>query len=107
MLPEIACGVEEFLRNNRRFEPDGGKIVKERFAMATRSLFPALQSKIESVARSAETGVPAFKEGAHAGRNKSVGQAIEGGFVPVVAQMESAGGIEIDDLIAADKGANA
>src|SRR6266404_185029 len=62
MLPEIACGVEEFLRNDRRFEPDGGKIVKERFAVATGSLFPALQGKTESVARRSETGVATFEE---------------------------------------------
>src|SRR6266478_7396221 len=107
MLPEIARGVEEFLRNNRRFEPDGGKIVKERFPMATRSLFPALQGKVESVARGGETGVATFEQGAHVRRNECVCQTIEGGFAPVVAQMESAGGIEIDDLTAADVGADA
>src|SRR6266446_4581667 len=107
MLPEIARGVEEFLRNNRRFEPDGGKIVKERFAMATRNLAPTLQSKVESVARRGETGLAAFEQDAHVGRNERVRQAIEGCFVLVVAQIESAGGIEIDDLIAADKSADA
>jgi hypothetical protein len=99
--------VEEFLRNDRRFEADGGKIVNERFTVAPRSVAPKPQSKVESVACGVEAGVAAFEQSAHVGRNESVRQAVEGGFVLVVAQMKSAGGIEIDDLIAADKGANA
>src|SRR5260370_12339284 len=107
MLPEIARGVKEFLRDDWSFEPDGGNIVKERFAVATKDVVPPLQGKVESVARSAETSVAAFEEGAHVGRNESVRQAIEGRFAPVVAQMESAGGIEVDDLAAAHVGADA
>src|SRR5260370_18154689 len=85
MLPEIARGVEEFLRNDRRLEPDGGEIVKERFAVATRNLAPALQSKVESVARRSEPGVATFEEASHFGRNNDFSHAIEGGFVSVVA----------------------
>jgi len=46
VLPEVAGRVEEFFWNDRRFEPDGGMIVKERFAVATGGLVSPLQNKI-------------------------------------------------------------
>src|SRR5260370_42240574 len=61
VLPEIARGVEEFFRDDRRFEPDGGESVKERFAVGTKNVFPPLQSKVESVACGTAAGIAAFE----------------------------------------------
>ena len=80
--------------------------MKEWVTVATRSLVPALQGEVESVASSAETGIASFEETPHVRRYKSVREAIEGGFVLAVAQMERASGIEIDNLTVANVGAD-
>jgi hypothetical protein len=107
VFPEIACCVKEFLRNNGRFKPDGSEIVEDWFAVGTESPVPKLQGEVESVASSAETGVTALEQGTHVRWYESVRESIEGRFVLVIAQVESASGIEIDDLSAADVGADA
>src|SRR5260370_30602657 len=63
VLPEVACSVEEFLWNDRRFEADGGMIVKERFTVATTGLLPPLQSIVQSLSRNAEAGLAPFHNG--------------------------------------------
>jgi len=107
VLPEVARGVEEFLWNDRRFEPDGGMIVKERFTVATASFLPPLQSKVQSLSRSAEAGVATFEKGPHVGWNEGVRQTVERSFMLVIAKVEGASGTEIDDLTAANIGTDA
>lgn len=107
VLPKIARRVEEFLGNDRRSQSDSGKIVKERFTVATGCLIPALQREVQCIASSGEAGVSAFKERPHVGRNESIRQAIKRSFALVVAQMQSASRIEIDNLTAADISADA
>src|SRR5260370_38989409 len=107
VLPEVARGVEEFLWNDRRFEPSGGMIVKERFTVATASLLPPLQSIVQSLSRSAEAGVATFEKGPHVGWNDGVRQTIERGFVLVIAKVEGTSGTEINDLATANIGTDA
>src|SRR6266852_4546131 len=107
VLPEIACGVKEFLGNDGRFQPDGRDIVEDWFTVATGSPVPLLRGEVESVASSVQTGVAALEQGTHVRGNQSVRESLESGFVLVFAQIESASGIEIDDLSAADVGADA
>jgi hypothetical protein len=107
VLPEIARGVKEFLGNDGRFQPDGRDIVEDWLAVTTGSRVPTLHSEVESIASSVQTGVATFEQGTHVRGNQGVREPIEGGFVLVVAQIKSASGIEIDDLSAADVGADA
>src|SRR6266853_2575435 len=107
VLPKVARGVEEFLWNDRRFEPGGGMIVKERFAVAAASFLPPLQSIVQSLSGSAEAGVATFEKGPHVGWNEGVREAIECGFVLVIAKGEGASRTEIDDLTAANIGTDA
>src|SRR5258708_29237254 len=92
VLPEVARGVEEFLWNDRRFEPSGGMIVKERFTVATASLLPPLQSIVQSLSGSAEAGVATFEKGPHVGWNEDVGQTIEHGFLLLIATVAGTSG---------------
>src|SRR6267154_748310 len=107
VLPEVARGVEEFFWNDRRFEPDGGIVVKDRFAVATASLLPPLQSIVQSLSGSAEAGVATFEKGPHVGWNQGVRQTVERSFMLVIAKVEGASGTEIDDLTAANIGTDA
>jgi len=107
VLPEVARGVEEFLWNDRRFEPDGGMIVKERFTVATTSFLPPLQSIVQSLSGGIEAGVATFEKGPHVGWNEGVRQTVERSFMLVIAKVEGASGTEIDDLTAANIGTDA
>jgi len=107
VFPEITCGVEEFLWNDRRFEPDGGMIVKERFTVATTSFLPPLQSIVQSLSGGIEAGVATFEKGPHVGWNEGVRQTVERSFMLVIAKVEGASGTEIDDLTAANIGTDA
>src|SRR5260370_24742074 len=98
VLPKVARGVEEFLWNDRCFEPGGGLIVKERFTVAPAGLFPPLQSIVQSLSGSAEAGVTTFEKGPHVGWNEGVRQTVERSFMLVIAKVESARDTEIDGV---------
>ena len=63
-----------------------------------------LEHIVQSFASGFQTGIATAKEFSHVGGNQSVGEPIEGAFVLNFTQIQSAGGIQINDPSVGSKG---
>src|SRR5438309_10243924 len=99
VLAEIPRRMEEFFGNDGRLQPDLGYPIKD--GLAARALnFPFVRARVfECLVCGFQAGIATLEQLTHSRRNEGISQAIESAFAIYIAQIKSAGRIEINDSV--------
>src|ERR1700684_285777 len=105
IVPKVAGGVKELLRDNRGLDADLSALVEDR--LAVHAGIRLLRSDVvNGRSGGVKTAISFFKKQSHVGRDTSVGVALVGGIALFVAKEQLIRGIQVDKTAIRRKRAN-
>src|SRR5712692_5171294 len=99
VFSEITCGVEEFFRHDRCLQLYLAFIIEDGFTTRPSGIILQLQGIVERFVRSFQAGIATLEECSHVRRHQGIGEALVSVLAFHVAQIDSAGGIEVRNAL--------
>ena len=91
--------MEEFFRHDRCLQLYLAFIIEDGFTTRPSGIVFQVQSIVERFVRSFQAGIAALEECSHVRRHQGIGEALVSALAFHVAQIDSAGGIEVRNAV--------